>query len=294
MINIDFMQKRAENQILGIKEATSRSRNVLLFLNLATLIIFISLFNVTWSWQRHTNVTERPFKTYITTVGLDKDPASFQELRKHYADVYFEKQYFNIPLLGIRCTESDLSIFAPVALLIFTTWFFFSLRRENHIVKGILADFEKIKAKISVMAAASADDSVLLGGTQDEWKILLHNLYSGCVQNFVLSTPTLKDYNDKNNADKSNLVARPIMSFLNWTPLLILASILFADVHEYVIKDFLKNNGLELLILDSFLTLISLLIAYQINVNTKISKNTREILSRMSDDVGKDLYVYEI
>jgi hypothetical protein len=294
MINIDFMQKRTDTHLTGIKEATSRSRNVLLFLNLATLVIFISLFNETYSWQRHINVNERPLDSYINTVGLDKNDVSFKELRKHYADIYFERQFFNVPLLGIRCTESDLTIFAPIALLIFTTWLFFSLRRENHIVKNISTDFEKIKKKILALSAAPIDERDIVGGNQDEWKILLHTLYSGCKQNFVLSTPTVKDYNDKNNVERSNRVARPIMSILNWTPLLILACLLLDDVKEYFSKDFMRNEGLEILILDAFLTIISLLIAYQINVNRKISNNTKSVLLSMSNDLGKNLYMYEI
>ncbi len=288
MATIETTSKKIEQLILSVREATNRTRTVFLFVNLSALVILIALFNTTWSWQRHINFKERPYTSYVKQVGLDSGKnESDNELRKHYADIYFERQYFTIPLLGIRISESDLTIFSPTAFLIFTTWFFFALRRENHLVSNVKTDFDKLTKKIKGDMDGTTEN-------KDDWKILIHNLYAGCVQNFVLTTPTNNDYKKAGDRFGKNMIARPILSFLNWLPVLILLLLLYDDISEYCNKNYMKIHGSELIILDSILFLMTLLIIYQISLITILNRNTRNILKQMADEMKTGEYNYEL
>ena len=94
------LQKKIGLSLDGLKEATNQYRTVFVLYNLASVMIFISLFNQEYSWQENINYKQRPYKTYVERVGIDTSEASYNELRKHYANMYFERQFFTVPLLG--------------------------------------------------------------------------------------------------------------------------------------------------------------------------------------------------
>ena len=286
----EHFQNRIDLNLSGIKDAVNRSRTVLIFFSLASLMIFVSLFNQEFTWQENVNYIHRPYNVYYKYVGIDSTAQSFQEIRKHYADMYFDRQFFNIPILGIKCSGSDLTLLAPIALIIFITWLFFCTRRENHILIGLKSDFDKIIAKIE-----SFGNNETYHDEITSWKILLYHLYSGCVQNFVLTTATNNDFQSTKNVFKHNMIARPVMWVLTWIPLVILLFILYTDVRDFIIKkEIMEQHHLQFLKLDTFLLVMTGLIFYQILITTKIEINSKKILVDMSKIIDSGKYDYTI
>ena len=288
MTTFKIFSKRVEQHIEGIREGSNRTRNIFLFINVTALVIFVALFNATLTWQRHVNHNERGYLYYESIVKLDSVRESNQELRKHYADIYFDRQFFTIPLLGMRISESDLNIFAPIAMLIFTTWYFYGLRRENHTIISVKNDFDKMVEKIR-------NNSFSQNESADDWKVLLHNLYSGCIQSFVLSVPTAKDYKRKQSEEfNKNNIARPIMNILNWVPVVILALIFIDDVCEFPFTEYLQAEWIELTLLNVFLLVLMGIVFYQTRIIFNIINDTRKTLNEMSDTVKQADMAYTL
>jgi hypothetical protein len=253
MISFDKIQKKIDLSLDGLKEATARYRTVFVFYNLATVMIFVTLFNQEYSWQENINSIDRPYNKYVKVVGIDSDEKSFDLMRKHYAEMYFERQFFTVPLLGIKCSGSDLAIYAPLAMIIFSTWFFFTTRSENRIVISLEGDFNKIKNKSDELPIDE----------KDEWLLLLNYIYTGSIQRFVLNTISIKDYIKNNDPILSNEIARPILSILIWTPLLILLFVLGTDINDMIFKwETMKIHLLEFIATDFFLLSCCAMIGY--------------------------------
>jgi hypothetical protein len=290
---LEEMKKKVEVDIDGIKEATNRSRTVFLLYSLACLVIFMGIWNAEWSWQRHMNISDpgHEYNKYWKTVGIDSSVLTESTLRSQYAKLYYDRQYVSIPVLGISTTSSDFTISAPICMLIFITWFFFSTRRENHTVLEVRRDFDKITHAIQ-----HANEST-------KWKILLHTLYAGTVQHFIWTTATRNDVRgvdpkNETNAFVTNWIGRGLSTFMHWLPLLILLFVSLEDLIEVRTQSSTKLyfNHLqgELLALNIFNLSCALIVATQLYYIGKNRRAIKHTLGAMAAIIDSRAYDYEI
>jgi hypothetical protein len=309
MDTIDFLQKKIETNLVGLRDATARSRTVFIFSNISIILMAFALFNAQYSWMTHYNLKERPLPVQATNMreSFDKDAICqhintcdnpvckvnhlryfdavqndslfidtgfYNNIRKMYVDMYYERQYIKVPLLNVNVSVSDLTILSPIVILIFITWYFYNLRRENHILIAIKYDFDKIIGKIT-----DSDDT--------NWKILLHHLYSGTIQTFVFNTGSLV-------ASKQNVVSKPIVEILRWHfPWLVVAWACWSDIVTPIgYKSF--NPPRDVIIEDSIVIMLFIVILYQIFSARKVVKKTEALLQQMRSVIYEDKYSYKL
>jgi hypothetical protein len=127
-----FRESTIRLRVEGAQEATQRARRAFLVCIIASLAIFITIYNTYISWDRRFPLLENFPKNDVTK-------EVFKQLVRQYAD----STAFNVPLLGIHVAVSDLAFLGSLALLILSVWFFFSIRRENHTIVDLLRDTEQ-------------------------------------------------------------------------------------------------------------------------------------------------------
>lgn len=128
----EFYKMRIE----AVLNAAKRSRWVFAASTVASLAQIGATWNLYLSWIR-----------FIIIYGDDKfqGEGMVKELQIELLKEWVDSTFVSIPLIGIHLTVADASIVGSFALTILTSWFFFSMRRENHLIGLLLRDvkFEK-------------------------------------------------------------------------------------------------------------------------------------------------------
>ena len=109
-----FRESTIRLRVEGAREATQRARRAFLVSTIASLAIFITVYNTYISWDRRFTFFENFPKSEVT-----------QEVFKQLVRQYADSTAFNVPLLGIHVAVSDLAILGSVALWVLSVWFFF-------------------------------------------------------------------------------------------------------------------------------------------------------------------------
>jgi hypothetical protein len=121
-----------EIRIEATREAQARSRFALLASTLVSVAILIAVFNAEFSWIRNIAIHEM--------IG---PPGMQSELTKEVVDEWIRSQRISISTLGVNVAASDVSIFGSSALFVLSIWYFFCIRRENHLIGNLLIDAKK-------------------------------------------------------------------------------------------------------------------------------------------------------
>jgi hypothetical protein len=126
-IEVDAVElKTIEIRLNGVKDATHRSRFVFTVMTIMTAAILISLWNATLSWERGMAFENRNENAVIAS---NQDTARSEWLKNLVVSA---------GLLGIRISASDLAVIGSSSLIVIMVWFFFSQRRENRAIVGLL------------------------------------------------------------------------------------------------------------------------------------------------------------
>lgn len=149
-------------RVEGARDAQKRSRLAFVVMTIASVAIIITTYNFHVSWDRHFATTvsylcskeERQTGEPAACKGLpaptDKvdDPnyaLSYEVLLSRQAQLdalqeWIRNGVIQVPLLGVRMSISDAAVLGSLGLFIISIWFFFSLRRENHLIGSLLRE----------------------------------------------------------------------------------------------------------------------------------------------------------
>jgi hypothetical protein len=114
------------------RDAQTRSRLAFLACIVISVAIIIAVFNFELSWLRNFTGAD---PSGITAVQ--------QELRAEARKTWLNSGRVNISLLGVNIAESDLSLIGSISLYVLTMWFFYCMRRENHLIANLLVDADQ-------------------------------------------------------------------------------------------------------------------------------------------------------
>jgi hypothetical protein len=128
----DMQEDQWSIRIEAGRDAQTRSRFAFLACIVISVAIIIAVFNFELSWLR--NITG-PDPSGITAVQ--------QELRTETRKAWVNSERVKISLLGVNIAESDLSLIGSISLYVLTMWFFYCMRRENHLIANLLVDADQ-------------------------------------------------------------------------------------------------------------------------------------------------------
>jgi hypothetical protein len=116
MIEKDELTLRLE----GIGAAQQRSRNAFLSATVASLVVLIVFFNLTFS------------QGSATPTMPDHPPTDvvFEALKKEQVKHFFDRFYYSLPLVGVQVSTDDLVLFAPLGMLIFSLYYVSCVRNS--------------------------------------------------------------------------------------------------------------------------------------------------------------------
>jgi hypothetical protein len=180
-----------EKKLAVLLEAASiaikRARYVFILVNIAAILIFSAEFNAIFAWIR--NSMER----------ANKDP----QIKALLTEVWLrELQVVSVPLLGIKFSVFDLTVFGSLASLLLAIWFYYCLRREYLVVNEI---YKIAKESPHVQKRAY--------------------LYHGIAHYFVYTTATKRERPEGLTAQTTARAVVKVLFFVPaWLPLLIVLS----------------------------------------------------------------------
>ncbi len=98
------------------RDALIRSRYSFLAVTIVAMAFLIAQFNQSLSWERY----------------ISSDPEVKKEFLRNHT-IYNS-------LIGISIDVNDAPVLGALSLFILTMWFFYSMRRENHLIAGLVSD----------------------------------------------------------------------------------------------------------------------------------------------------------
>lgn len=157
-----------KNLVSSVNNAASRSRAAFYVITLTSLFYILGMFNMDLSWERHLNFKNKNRVSFGFDHGIfpndegvlaaleDKIQytklsdnqkelykAYISQMPRFFGDEFFKRLQTNIPILGVRVFASDITLLGSLALVIFSTWSFFCVRRESHLVGQIRSEFDQ-------------------------------------------------------------------------------------------------------------------------------------------------------
>jgi hypothetical protein len=188
-----------KTRIEAIRDAIKRSRLAFLILNIASASVLLAAWNAYFSWYR----------SFALSSAFADNPVT-NEAQKELLRGWVESHGISISLLGIRIGVSDLAYVGSIALFVGAAWFFYSARKENHLIGVLLRDTQC---------------------TQAELRRLVYHGVSGYM---LFITMTLDDTPIRNLAgggqQKAILFLRPAMRVLHFLPALVIAFMVAIDL----------------------------------------------------------------
>ncbi len=119
-----FEEKILESLITAYIDASKRTRQIFLILNVAGIIIFIAEFNRVFSWLR--------FFRENKSLVKDAQQESFQNI------IYEKFELIEIPVIGVQFSVSDIILVGMLGFVVIATWYYFSARRQHHVISELL------------------------------------------------------------------------------------------------------------------------------------------------------------
>lgn len=113
----------------GARDATKRTRLAFIAVTVISVAIVIAVFNSAISWNR------------IFLFYADFPPSAVtSEVDKAIIKAWVKSTHVSVSLLGVDFEVSDAAFLGSTSLYILTLWFFYSIRRENHLIGPLLID----------------------------------------------------------------------------------------------------------------------------------------------------------
>jgi hypothetical protein len=114
------------------RESITRARLAFLVTTLLSMTVLVALYNSYVSWYRGFALQEAFASNEVT-----------KQAQLLLLEEWVKNQTIEIQPLGLRVGVSDLAFLASASIFVSTLWFFFCVRRENHVVGLLLADTDE-------------------------------------------------------------------------------------------------------------------------------------------------------
>ncbi|HYW73559.1 MAG TPA: hypothetical protein VE961_21230 [Pyrinomonadaceae bacterium] len=249
--NGDVELKTIDLRLDAIKDATQRSRYVFVVMTIMTATILISLWNAMLSWDRGVAFEPRPSQTAQANQPQPPGPEAaapapsdvnaramlVAENQRTVTSEWLKNLVVSVGLLGIRVSTNDLAVVGSLSLIVIMVWFFFSQRRENRAIVGLLRD---------------CSDKYKTGTLSKE---LCWMVYEAVVQNIVFldmggDDKPLTGLRDQQGNSERNQIVRFILTGMGYLPPLTILMILISDIASLLVPSYLRaHDGLLLGIL---------------------------------------------
>ena len=118
-------------RIDGVAEATSRARWIFAWTLVACMVQLVALWNFNFSWLR-----KFAEQSHIRSAHRGWEPILSETLTIQWV----ESLFFNVPIIGIKASVTDLGILGAFALLLLSTWKLYAVRRENYLIEDLLTE----------------------------------------------------------------------------------------------------------------------------------------------------------
>lgn len=115
----------------AVRDASKRCRWLLAAITFAAMIQIAAIWNMYFSWTRNFALEPKL---------IAKSGTIERVLQERLLQSWVESTYLSVPILGIRISVSDASVVGSTAMIILAVWFYYAIRRENHVIGDILAD----------------------------------------------------------------------------------------------------------------------------------------------------------
>jgi hypothetical protein len=203
---IQWEEKRLAALVDAAEHAIQRARYVFIAINIAGIIMVVAQFNAALPWIRHSVYRLAEIEQSKARTGID---SQMQPVRDVRLDL-FERELamMSVPLLGMKIHSSDLSVLGSLAMAVLSIWFYFSVRRENHVV-----------AEIAQIANHALDDTTVPESTEKA-----RYLFHAVAHYFVFTTTTERDTpRGEKPRVGARLVVKVLMYMPVWVPLVMVA-----------------------------------------------------------------------
>lgn len=127
-LELSTLQIRLE----AARESITRARLAFLVTTLLSMTVLVALYNSYVSWYRGFALQEEFASNEVT-----------KQAQLLLLEEWVKNQTIEIQPLGLRVGVSDLAFLASTSIFVSTLWFFFCVRRENHVVGLLLADTDE-------------------------------------------------------------------------------------------------------------------------------------------------------
>lgn len=119
-----------------IGEASARTRYAFAATTLACSLIIASVASSYLTWMH----------SFALKASLQTDPAKAEVtdiLKKKLLEEWVASQFITVPILGLRVSVSEVSIFGPFTIVVLLIWYYYSQRRESVAIRQVLDDLRE-------------------------------------------------------------------------------------------------------------------------------------------------------
>jgi hypothetical protein len=230
--------KTIEIRLSGIKDSTHRSRFVFIIMTIMAAAILISLWNGMLSWDRGMAFEERTLEEgKVTQLIIDN--------RTTVTNEWLKNLVISVGLLGIRISLTDLAVIGSASLIIIMVWFFFSQRRENRAIVGLLrycsdkfksGELSKEVCNLVYEGVVQSIVFIDMGGGDQPIK----GLVAG--DSGPTSQPTETSTSLSDSKAPPKLFVRRILKGLVFLPPVTILMIFISDISSLFIPSYLRDN----------------------------------------------------
>ncbi|HET7504107.1 MAG TPA: hypothetical protein VFK02_23965 [Kofleriaceae bacterium] len=130
MPDLDTFRDTVKVRLDAMRDTTGRSRMALLATSLAALSLLIADFNMYLSWNR----------TFALMPRFAGEQSPTDEAQHRLLGDWVDSLSMSISPLGIHVSVADATLLGGIGLYFLTLWFFYCMRRENHLIGDLLRD----------------------------------------------------------------------------------------------------------------------------------------------------------
>ena len=213
--NFDFWVGSIRSRLETANHTSDRARYTLIFLSLVSAGFVMSTFSYFYSWNRH----------FVYEYLANPSVASQNIISEGIIKEWLSTQTYQLPILGIKIMTSDIQVFAPLVLLVASTWNYYEVRREHYTIGRLLGD---VYLSLNEALARRSTKAIILG------QEVYHGLIGHTVFNVIPYDKPISSLNEQlksGNAIEAlplNMkLRRGVIKFLVLTPL---ASIVFVAI----------------------------------------------------------------
>jgi hypothetical protein len=231
--------KTIEVRLSAIREATQRSRFIFIIMTIMCSTIIAGVWNTMLSWERGSafdfpNNAPSQARSSSDSAAVNQfspEPKSSDDSAKIVKSEWLKNLYVSAGILGIRVSTNDLAVVGSASLIVVMVWYFFSQRRENRAIVGLLRD---CTAKLDAGAV-----------NRDVGKLV----YEGIVQNVVFinigggDRPIKGIYKNEDDSKPENEFVRYVLIALTFLPSITIAGVILADLVSLANESYVEGRG---------------------------------------------------